>query len=103
MGGSVGRNTLREQILLTRDDVQDTMQRVALAALMYYPEVHVDEPDYQIYGDIDWCIEPLEELPDVERMELREVIGYTITNPTEHRQTLFRLLTELTSEDPKAE
>lgn len=98
----MGDNTLREQILLTRDDVQDTMQRVALAALMYYPEVHVDEPDYQISGDIDWCIEPLEELASSQRTELREVIGYTITNPTEHRQTLFRMLTELAPEDPKA-
>ena len=43
MGGSAGGNTLREQILLTRDDVQDTMQRITLAALMFYPEKQVDE------------------------------------------------------------
>lgn len=84
-----------------RDQVDDALQRIALAALMYYPEVHVDEPSYTVQQDVDWCIEPLSDLPEDELAELRTSIGRVITNPTAHREEVFRALLDLVPEEPE--
>ena len=73
---------------MDRSQTDDSLQRTALASLVYYPEIQVDDPEYTLDSDIDWCMEPLTELPDDVRTELRDVIGRTITNPTAHRAEL---------------
>ena len=83
-----GQNQERT-IMSTRDSVDDTLQRVAMAALAYYPEVQLDEPGYQLAEDVDWCLEPLTALGKEDMARLRDLVGRTITNPSEYRQTLF--------------
>lgn len=73
-----------------RASVDDALQRVSLTALMYYPEIHVDEPDYTIDGDVDWCLEPLTDLTTEQRESLRAAAGLVITNPTAHRFAFFQ-------------
>jgi hypothetical protein len=85
--------------MTTHDQVDDTLQRVGLAALMYYPEIHVEEPDYTVDTDVDWCLEPLSALPAEQLQTLRDVIGRTIVNPTEHRATVFQALQDLLPND----
>ena len=55
----------------SREEVDDVLQRVGLAAISYYPEIHVDEPDYTVDGDVDWCLEPVTDLTDEQRKQLR--------------------------------
>lgn len=86
--------------MITRDNADDTLQRVGLVSLMYYPEIHVDEPDYELTNDIDWCAEPLAGLPGRQRDSLRELIGRTIVDPTAHRSALFGELLRL-APDPE--
>lgn len=73
----------------TRDSVDDTLQRVAMAALAYYPEVQLDEPGYQLADDVAWCLESLTDLREDDLERLRDLVGRTITNPSEYRQALF--------------
>lgn len=80
----------------SREEVDDVLQRVGLAAISYYPEIHIDELDYTVDTDVDWCLEPVTDLTDEQRAPLREVVGLAITNLlTAHRYALFQTLLEL--------
>lgn len=88
-----------EDRMSAHDSVDDTLQRVGLVALMYYPEIHADEPDYAIDTDVDWCLEPLVALPDHELKPLRDAISRTIVDPTTHRADLFKALQALVPDE----
>ena len=79
----------------TQEDIDDLLQRVAIAALAYYPEVHTDEPKYQLDDDTRWCLGPLAGLDSEPLARLHTLIGLTITDPTQHRQDLFGAVLEL--------
>lgn len=81
----------------TTDDVNDVLQRVGMIALFYYPEVHLDDPDYNLRGDIEWCTEPLIDLDGEQLAAVRDVVGRAIIDPTSTRQELFVSLVELDS------
>lgn len=83
----------------SREEVDDVLQRVGLAAISYYPEIHIDEPDYTVDTDVDWCLEPVTDLTDEQRAALREAVGLAVTNPTAHRYALFQTLLELAPAD----
>jgi hypothetical protein len=82
-----------------RDLVDDVLQRTGLAALMYYPELQVDEPAYVVGDDVEWCLEPLNGLPAGELESLRDVVSRTIVDPTVHRGKLFAALRALVPDD----
>ena len=85
--------------MVKQDRVDDTLQRVGLAALIYYPELHVDEPEYAVADDVDWCLEPLTGLPNGQVESLRDIVGRTIVDPTAHRAGLFSALRALVPDD----
>ena len=78
-----------------QEQFDDLLSRTALAALFYYPEIAVDDVEYDLQRDIAYCLEPIDGLAveDVER--LRTVIGRVITNPSAHRSELLGLVIEL--------
>ena len=86
--------------MIDRDHVDAALQRVSLLAFLYYPEVHVDEPDYSLSDDVDFCMEPLAELTGDERNSLRDLLGRAIIDPSEYREEVFIALTELAVPDP---
>lgn len=83
----------------SREAVDDVLQRVGLAAISYYPEIHVDDPDYTVDVDVDWCVEPLTDLTDEQLRAVREAVGLTITNPTSHRTALVQRVLDLAPAD----
>lgn len=85
--------------MTTRENKDAAMQRVALLSFLYYPEVHVNEPDYSLNDDIDFCLEPLTELDTGQRDELRRLIGQAIIDPSAYREEVFAALTALVAED----
>jgi hypothetical protein len=81
---------------MTKTDQTDAvLQRAAMLAFMYYPEIHVAEPDYVLANDIDFCMELLDDLDDEARDRLRDLIGRAIIDPTEYRTGLFATLADL--------
>lgn len=68
------------------DDADALLQRVATIAIMYYPTLPADSPEYQLKDDIDWCLDDLR-AEDV-TSELRDLIGRTVVDPTGHREAL---------------
>ncbi|WP_346231568.1 hypothetical protein [Parafrigoribacterium mesophilum] len=82
-------------IMPNREALDDALQRVGLACLMWHPATGVDEPGYELVTDVDWCLEPVRDLTKEERSSLRVAIGRAITDPTGYRQDLFDILLRL--------
>lgn len=78
-----------------QEQFDDLLSRTALAALLYYPEIVVDDADYNIQNDIAYCMEPVSAIWDQDAERLRTAIGRVITNPTAHRSELLALVFEL--------
>ncbi|GAB3033827.1 hypothetical protein GCM10027052_09080 [Parafrigoribacterium mesophilum] len=81
-----------------RESLDDTLQRVGLACLMWHPAIAVDEPGYELVTDVDWCLEPVRDLVEDQRARLGEAIGRAIADPTGSRQYLFDVLLSLASD-----
>lgn len=78
--------------MITQEAADLTLQRIALTALLYYPEITVDDPSYQLEDEVDWCIESL---GSSDREMLRDLVVRTVVNPTEYRTRLFSRLMEM--------
>ena len=82
-------------MLIPQERFDDLLSRTALAALFYYPEIAVDDDDYNLQNDITYCLEPVAEIAAEDAERLRIVVGRVITNPTAHRSDLLALVIEL--------
>lgn len=80
------------RIMPNREALDDTLQRVGLACLMWHPAVVLDEPGYELVTDVEWCLEPVRDLTQEQRNRLGGAIGRAITDPTGSRQHLFDIL-----------
>ena len=83
---------------LPQGNFDELLQRTALASLFYYPEMAVDDGDYNLQKDVEYCLEPVMALGTVDLEELRTVVGRVITNPSAHRSELIELVIELAPE-----
>jgi len=68
------------------EDADLLLQRVATIAIMYYPGLPADAPEYKLSDDVDWCLNDTAEAEVTD--ELRALIGRTIVDPTAHREAL---------------
>lgn len=73
---------------MNRTLADQIMYRVGKLAVLYYPEVHADDPDYTLAGDVDWVLADATDLDTPQREELRELIGRVILDPTGNREAL---------------
>ena len=80
---------------IPQEQFDDLLSRTALAALLYYPEIAIDDDDYSIQKDIAYCLVPVAGIPDEDAERLRIAVGRVITNPTAHRSELLALVIEL--------
>jgi len=83
---------------MSQDQFDDLLNRTALAALFYYPEIVVEDGDYNLKNDIDYCMEPMAGLPDEDADRLRNVVGCVIVNPSAHRSELLDIVIGLAPE-----
>lgn len=73
-------------------------QRAGAAAIIYYPEIHVDEPSFDLQMEVDWVLEGAGEFDDADETVLRDAVARTIIDPTAHRTRLGEVLDVLTTE-----
>lgn len=78
-----------------RDHIDNTLQRVALLALFFSPEISITDPKYNLAKDIDYCLAPLRGLTVDQRMELSVLLARVVVDPTRHRRELFEYLNDL--------
>ena len=85
---------------ITDDSAHLAAERVGLVALMYYPEIHIDDETYNIREQAAWCLEPIaQELSEDVRAAMTEQVARTIIDPTQHRQRTISALLELSSSE----
>lgn len=69
------------------EQADSILQRVGILAVMYYPDIHTDDPGFDLATEVAWCL--ADATADVEDFEqLRSLISGTILDPTAHRQQL---------------
>jgi len=85
---------------LPQEPFDELLHRTALASLFYYPEIAVDDSEYNLQNDVDYCLEPVATLDADDLAELRTAVGHVITNPSAHRAELIELVIELAPEAP---
>ncbi|MDF1480326.1 hypothetical protein PYV02_14670 [Leifsonia sp. H3M29-4] len=85
--------------MATTDQVVEVLQRVGFAAVTYYSEIGVDDPEYNLAGQAAWC---LESLPSTDRGTLEDLVARTIVEPREYREALVAALSavEVLDEQP---
>lgn len=83
------------------EDADLLLQKVGTIAIMYYPEMPADAPEFRLNDDIDWCLDGLDIGDTVG--ELRELIGRTIVDPTGHRDALTEHVYGLVPEGDEAD
>ncbi|GEP49190.1 hypothetical protein FVP74_12010 [Microbacterium saccharophilum] len=76
---------------MTTDDADEIIRKTAMLALLYYPELHADDPDYSLAGDVAWVLDHIT-APDPDATILRDAIGRAIIDPTAHRADLAALV-----------
>lgn len=84
---------------ITQETTDVVFGRVSIVSFLYYPEVHVNEPDYSLTEDVVFCLEPLTDLTTEQRDELRYLVGQVIIDPTRYREALVAAVLELTMSD----
>lgn len=84
--------------MIDRAHTEDALFRVSVSALRYYPGKPNVEPGYTLNEDVEWCLEPLAELPVSVVAELRRTIGLAIIDPTGFREALQEDLNSLADE-----
>ena len=67
----------------------------------YYPEIAVDDEDYNLQNDIAYCLEPVTGIADEDAERLRIAVGRVIANPTANRSELLALVIELAPQPPE--
>lgn len=88
--------------MTAQDQIDIALQRTAIAAFIYYPQIHIDLPDYRLEEDIAWCVEPLGDLDAAALTSVRESVGRAIVEPSEYREELFATLSRLAGPDTSA-
>lgn len=84
------------------EDADLLLQRVATIAIMYYPGLPADSPNYRLNDDIDWCLDGVD-VEGAAPSSLRELIGRTVVDPTAHREVLTELVYGMVRETENTE
>jgi len=83
---------------MNREQADEIAQRVAVLALMYYPEIHADDPEYSLRSDLEFSLDTGVVLEDADRAAITDLISRTIIDPTGHREALLSYLYGLVDE-----
>lgn len=82
--------------MATRDQVESTLARVGLLALTYYPEITIDDPEYDLASEVSWCLQDLDER---DASTIRDDITRVIVDPTARRVAAYAALFDLPADE----
>lgn len=84
---------------VTEDALQEVIANIAIATLTYYPEIHVDAPDFNLVDTAAGCLDPVRSALPAETVDaLTDLIARAIIDPTKYREETLDTLMELTPE-----
>lgn len=85
---------------ISEDALQEVIANVAVATFTYYPEIHIDAPEFDLMGAAAACLEPVRAAIPAETGDaLIDLIARTIIDPTKYREEALDTLMELAPEE----
>lgn len=72
---------------MKRDQADEIVQKAGILSVLYYPEIHADDPGYSLGKDVAWALEDVTITED-DRAVLADLIGRVIIDPTANRAAL---------------
>lgn len=73
---------------MNRDAADEVVQKAGILSVLYYPEIHADDPTYNLANDVTWALEEVGELTDDDRAVLTDLISRVVIDPTGNREAL---------------
>ncbi|WP_194396234.1 hypothetical protein [Microbacterium atlanticum] len=73
---------------MNRDAADEIVQKAGILAVLYYPEIHADDPDYRLANDVSWVLEEAGEFAEGDREMLVDIVSRVIIDPTGNREAL---------------
>ena len=84
---------------MDRDTADEVVQKVSMLALVYYPEIHADDPEYSLQEDVAFVLDDVTSIGDGDRAALEDLISRVIIDPTAHREALCAYVYGLVPDD----
>lgn len=84
---------------MNRDEADEVVQKAGILSVLYYPEIHADDPAYSLAGDVGWALEEVGELADDDRDVLTDLISRVVIDPTGNREALTEFVYGLVADD----
>jgi len=80
---------------MNRTQADSIVFKTGVLAMMYYPELIVDDPAFKLANDVTWCLDEAGEISESDLELIRDVVGRTIIDPTLNRESLTELVYSL--------
>ena len=84
---------------MNRDAADEVVQKAGILSVLYYPEIHADDPEYSLAKDVTWALEDVDELSDDDRAVLVDIISRVVIDPTGNREALTEFVYGLVPDD----
>jgi hypothetical protein len=84
---------------MNRDAADEIVQKAGILSVLYYPEIHADDPEYSLANDVTWALEDVDELSDDDRAVLVDIISRVVIDPTGNREALTEFVYGLVPDD----
>lgn len=89
--------------MIDREQSEATKYRIATMAMNFYPGKPDAELGYSVDEDVQWCLQPLLDLPPDDFAAVYEAARATIIDPTAQREHLTQVLDRLVAGDENNE
>lgn len=83
---------------MNQDIADDLVQKTGMLAMLYYPEIHADDPEFSLRDDVTFVLEGTT-LGDDDRAALEDLVARTVIDPTGHREALCAYVYGLVPDD----
>lgn len=73
---------------MNSDEADQIIQKAGIVSVLYYPEIHADDPDYRLANDVAWALEDVGQLGKDDRAILVDLLSRVVIDPTGNRRAL---------------
>lgn len=85
---------------MNRDAADEIVQKAGILSMLYYPEIHADDPEYSLAADVTWALQDVEDLGDDDRAVLTDIISRVVIDPTGNREALTEFVYGIVDDGP---
>ena len=73
---------------MNSNEADQIIQKAGIVSVLYYPEIHADDPDYRLANDVAWVLEDAAQPGKDDRAILVDLLSRVAIDPTGNRRAL---------------